>query len=84
MGIRRENGYSAAVASYLTVGGRRVDIAKMNRDYLTLAEACALAPETEAQLNIIIDEKKSTQMILLNDGVTAGQREVRYSVLAPF
>jgi hypothetical protein len=56
----------------------------MNRDYLTLADACELAPETEAQLNIIIDEKKSTRMILLNDGVAVGQREVRYSVLAPF
>ena len=84
MGIRRKNGYSASVAAYLTVAGQRVQIAKMNRDYLTLADACELAPETEAQLNIIIDEKKSSQMILLNDGVTSGQREVRYSVLAPF
>ena len=41
----------------------------MNREYLTLAEACELAPETEAQLNIIIDEEKSTQMVLLNEGV---------------
>ena len=56
----------------------------MNRDYLTLADACSHAPETEAQLNIIIDEKESTRMILLNDGVAVGQREVRYSVLAPF
>jgi hypothetical protein len=84
MGIRRENGYSAAVAAYLNVGGQCVDIAKMNRDYLTLADACELAPQTEAQLNIIVDEKKTTQMILLNDGAAAGQREVRYSVLAPF
>lgn len=84
MGIRRENGYSASVAAYLSVGGQRVQVAKLNRDYLTLADACELAPETEAQLNIIIDEKKSIRTILLNDGVAAGQREVRYSVLAPF
>ena len=84
MGIRRENGYSASVAAYLSVGCQRVQVAKMNRDYLTLANACELAPDTEAQLDIIIDEKKSTRMILLNDGVVAGQREVRYSVLAPF
>ena len=84
MGIRRENGYSASIAAYLSVGGQRVQIAKMNRDYLTLADACELAPETEAQLNIIIDEKKSVRTILLNDGIAAGQREVRYSVLAPF
>jgi hypothetical protein len=82
MGIRRENGYSASVAAYLTVGGQRVQIAKMNRDYLTLADTCELASGTEAQVSIIIDEKKSTKMILLNDGVVAGQREVRYSVLA--
>ena len=84
MGIRRENGYSASVAAYLSVGGRRVDIAKMNRDYLTLADACELAPETEAQLIIVVDDQKSTQMITLVEGVSAGQREVRYSVLAPF
>jgi hypothetical protein len=84
MGVRRENGHSASVAAFLSVGGQRVDVAKINRDYLTLAEACELAPETEAQLNVIVDEKKSTRMILLNDGVAAGQREVRYSVVAPF
>ena len=76
--------HSAKVSAYVLAGSHRVDIAKMNRDYLTLADACELAPATEAQLNIIIDGKKSTQIILLNDGVAAGQREVRYSVLAPF
>jgi hypothetical protein len=84
MGVRRDNGYSASVAAFLSVGGQRVDVAKINRDYLTLADACELAPETEAQLNVVVDEKKSTRMIMLNDGVAAGQREVRYSVLAPF
>ena len=66
------------------VGGQRVEIAKMNGEYLTLADACEFGPGTEAQMSIIIDEKKSTQMILLSDGVAAGQRQVRYSVLAPF
>jgi hypothetical protein len=84
MGIRRENGHSASVAAYLTVGEQRVQVAKINREYLTLAEACELAPETEAQLNIIIDGKKSTEMILLSGGVVAEHRQVRYSVLAPF
>jgi hypothetical protein len=84
MGIQRENGYSATVAAYLNVGGRCVQVAKMNRDYLTLADACELAPNTEAELNIIVDERKSRQMISLIDGVTAGHRQVRYSVLAPF
>jgi hypothetical protein len=56
----------------------------MNRDHLTLAEACELAPQTEAQLNIIVDKKKSTQMISLINGIVAGQRKVRYLVLAPF
>jgi hypothetical protein len=84
MGIRRENGYSASITAYLSIAGQRIQIAKLNRDYLTLAESCELAPATEAQLNVIIDEKKSTQMVLLNDGASAGQREVRYSMLAPF
>jgi hypothetical protein len=84
MGIQRQNGYSATVEAYLTIGSQRVQVAKINGDYLTLAEARELAPKTEAQLNIVIDEKKSTRMVLLSDGSAAGQREVRYSVLAPF
>jgi hypothetical protein len=64
--------------------GKRVDIAKMNREYLTLAGACELASETEAELIVTINAKESTRTILLNDGVAAGQREVRYSLLAPF
>lgn len=72
------------MAAYLSIGSQRVQVAKMNRDYLTLAEECELAPKTEAQLSIVIDEKKSTQMILLDEGVAAGRRQVRYSVLAPF
>ena len=36
------------------------------------------------QLSIIIDEKKPTQMVSLIDGAVAVQRQVRYSVLAPF
>jgi hypothetical protein len=76
--------HSASVSAYLVTDGQRIDVAKINREYITLSEACELAPKSEAQLHIVIDEKKSTQMILLNDGVAAGQREVRYSVLAPF
>ena len=75
-------GHSAKVSAYLSGGGQRVQVAKMNRDYLILADACELSPKTEAQLNIIIDEKKSTRMILLNDGVAAGQRDLR-SHLSP-
>jgi hypothetical protein len=84
MGVQRESGYSASVAAYLIVGNQRLHVAKLNRDYLTLADACELAPETEAQLTVVIDEKKSTRMILLNDGVAAGQRQARYSTVAPF
>lgn len=84
MSRQHQNGHSASVSAYLSVGGQRVPVAKINRNYLTLGEPCELAPATEAQLNIIVDEKKSTQMILLDDGAAAGRREVRYSVLAPF
>ena len=77
-------GHSAKVSAFLTVGSNRIQVAKINRHYLTLADTCELAPKTEAQLIIIIDEKKSTQMILLSDGVGGSQRQVRYSVLAPF
>jgi hypothetical protein len=84
MGVQRENGHSASVAAYLIVGNQRLHVAKLNRDHLTLAEACELAPETKAQLNVVIDAKESTRLIVLTEGVPAGQREVRYSVLAPF
>jgi hypothetical protein len=84
MGIRRETGYSAAVFAYMRVGNQRLRIAKMNREFLTLAEPCELAPGTEAELHVIVDRKKSSRTILLNDGIASDQREVRYSVLAPF
>jgi hypothetical protein len=76
--------HSAKVSAHLVVGDLHLEVAKMNRDYLTLAEECELAPKTEAQLSIVIDAKKSTQMILLDDGAAAGRRQVRYSVLVPF
>jgi hypothetical protein len=76
--------HSAKVSAYLLIDRKRMHVAKLNRDHLTLADACVLAPETEAQLNVVIDGKKSTRMILLNDGVAAGQREARYSMLTPF
>jgi hypothetical protein len=66
------------------VAALQVPVTKINREYVTLAESCELAPKTEAQLTIVINEKKSTQMILLNDGVASGQRQVRYAALAPF
>jgi|1185.fasta_scaffold657079_2 hypothetical protein len=84
MNNRGQDGHSAAIAAYLSVGGQRVQVAKMNGDYLTLAETCELAPKTEAQLNICIDGKKSTQIVLLDDGAPAGQRKVRYSMVSPF
>jgi hypothetical protein len=76
--------HSATVSAYLTVGSRRIEIAKTNREYLTFADAWELAPETEAQLNIIIDGKKSTQVIVLNDGALGSQRQVRYLELTSF
>jgi hypothetical protein len=76
--------HSAKVSARLVVGDLHVKVAKTNGDSLTLAEECELAPKTEAQLSIVIDERKSTQLILLSDGATAGQREVRYWVLAHF
>jgi hypothetical protein len=55
----------------------------MNRDYLTLAEECELAPKTEAQLSVVIDEEVDA-----NDSARrrCGGRvsRSRYSVLAPF
>jgi hypothetical protein len=84
MSNHQENGHSAFIDAYLSVGNQRFQVAKLNRDYLTLAEPCVLAPKTEGRLNITIDSKKSTQTISLDEGITAGQQTTRYSVLVPF
>lgn len=84
MAIQRKKGYSATVAAYLTVGPVNIRIAKLNSQKLTLAEFCELPPRTEAELNVIVDRRKSARTVLLVNGVAHGQREVPYSVLVPF
>jgi hypothetical protein len=84
MSIAQREGHSAAIDAYLSVGNQRFQVAKLNRDYLTLAEPCELAPKTEARLNITIDSKRSTQTISIDEGIAPGQQAVRYSVLVPF
>jgi hypothetical protein len=45
MSITQQEGHSAAVDAYLSVGSQRFQVAKLNRDYLTLAEPCISAKD---------------------------------------
>ena len=84
MGIQRENGYSASVEAYLAVGERRLSVAKTGRDSVVLVEACELSPGTECELVTIVDGRRNSRSVVLDDGAAIGRREVRYSVAVPF
>ena len=84
MAIKRQKGYSAAVAAYLRIGSSKIRVAKINREKLTLAEPCECEPGTEVELVVIVDRRSSSRTVLLVDGVALGQREARYSVTVPF
>ena len=78
MGIHRENGYSASVEGFLIVGTVRYRLAKTNTATLLLIDACELAPQTQAELLIIVDGVEDCQSIVLPDGVALGQSVVPY------
>ena len=85
MGIHHEDGYSADVEGFLVVrDGPRIRLAKTNGSTLTLAESCELAPGTLGDLLVIVDGEKSSRLVVLPDGISIGQSQVRYTVAAPF
>ncbi len=59
--------FSTEVSAFLYVEDRQVAIAKINRDYLTLAEVCEISPGAEADLHIFVNKNKTSMSVLLND-----------------
>jgi hypothetical protein len=84
MGIQRENGYSASVEAFLAFGERRLSVAKTGRDSVVLVEPCELPRGTECELVTIVDGRRNSRSIVLDEGAISGRREVRYSVAVPF
>lgn len=84
MGRHHEDGYSADVEAFLVVSGQSLRLAKTNGDSFVLSEACELVPGTSGELVVIIDGQRSSNLVALPDGVTAGQTIVKYDVVAPF
>ncbi len=78
MGTYRENGYSASVEGFLVVGTARYRLAKTNAATLLLIDLCELAPQTQAELLIIVDGVEDLHAIVLPDGVALGQSLVPY------
>ena len=84
MGIQRENGYSATVQAFLSVGDLMIRLAKTGRSSLTFADLCELPPGTEGQLVVCVDGHEDTRGICILDGLAYGQRVAAYSVTTPF
>lgn len=84
MGIQRENGYSATVQAFLSVGDLVIRLAKTGRTTLTFAESCELPPGTEGELVVYVDGHADTRGICLLDGLAIGQRVAGYTVTTPF
>jgi hypothetical protein len=83
MGIQRENGYSASVEAFLVIGEQRLKVAKTGRDSVVLVEPCELPLGTECELVTFVDGRRNSRSVVLDDGASLGQREVRYSVAVP-
>ncbi len=84
MGVHHEDGYSATVEGYFVVGNERFRLAKTNGSTFVLAEPCAVAPATQGELVITIDENEQRCSIEVPDGVVDGQIVVPYKVTVPF
>lgn len=84
MGIQRENGYSASVEAFLIVGEQHIRLAKTGPDKIVLVEPRELPPGTEGGLVIIVDGHRDSRAVVLDEGASREQREVRYSVAVPF
>ncbi|MCC6491992.1 MAG: hypothetical protein IT424_03115 [Pirellulales bacterium] len=74
MGIQRENGYSASVEAFLSIGALSVRLAKVGRDTLAFAEPCEFPPGTEGDIVVSIDGHRRSRRVVLADGVAAGER----------
>ncbi len=84
MGTHREDGgYSASVDGFLVIEGQRIRLAKTNGYSFVLAEPCELAPDTEGDMQIIVDGAADSTRIALPQGTRAGQTVVEYKVVAP-
>lgn len=85
MGIVREDGYSASVEGFLVIDeSTRLRLAKTNGFSLLLAEPCELPAGTEADLLIIIDGTSDSKRVVLPEGATADNPEVKYLAAVPF
>jgi hypothetical protein len=62
----------------------KIRVAKTNCVTRTIADSCELAPGTECDLVNYIDGRMESLLVRLDEGVTLGQRDVYYSVVAPF
>jgi len=84
MGIHHEHGYSAEVEGFFICEHARIKLAKTNGRTFTVAEPCEFVPGTQGDLMTIVDGKKSSRRVIIDDGVVLGQTMVGYRVAAPF
>jgi hypothetical protein len=79
MATNSTNGYSASVAMHLQVNGHKLPIAQVGRDFLILREPHVIAPSTQAEIVVEVDEQVTQRRVLLVDGISAGQERVSFN-----
>lgn len=84
MGIHHKDGYSSTVESFLVIQKSRYRLAKTNEESMTLDEDCVAPPGTLAEMVITVDGTVRTKLVMLPDGILAGNRKAAYVTAAPF
>jgi len=78
MGIRWKDGYSAQVEIYLLVGEDKLPVAQVGPGWFILQEPCAIVPETEAELVIVVDGEETHRHVFIHEGSIVENKEVSY------
>jgi hypothetical protein len=72
-------GHSSTVHLRLRVAGCTLRVAQVGESSLILRESFECGPETEGEIEIVVDGHKSVYRVILDDGITKDMREVRFS-----
>jgi hypothetical protein len=66
------------------VEGRTLSVAQIGNESLILRDADFSCPEeSEAEVVLVVDDHVSRYRVILDDGILAGQAEVRYTDIEP-
>jgi hypothetical protein len=76
-------GHSSTVHIRLKVDECILRVAQVGESSLILRESFECPPESEGEIVIVVDGHKSVYHVILDEGITRGMREVKFSDIQP-